>query len=292
MQSKIVDSKSIIHSNAIIDENYQIISADEEFFCFAGPTIRLITDAIHQVDLDDFLYVAERLNAFEEKSMVLRIQRYDNTYRWCLLNISKLQIPINNKEHIHIDISDILNLNNHYMALTRVFETDKDKFIYTGLADYKQVLETARKEIDELQNGQTHLVLFTIDHVEDIRKQYGDDFYKSMLNEISTEMVQYVGERGIVSRYQDNGFLIMLKNVGNESHVRSFLEATRAKLRWMFATRDASLKLTFTVATSECPRNGKVYANIEKKLFKAYEISQNKGGNNYVIYKEELHGEI
>lgn len=292
MQSKIVDSKSIIHSRAIIDENYQIISADEEFFRFAGPTIRLITDAIHQVDMDDFLYVTERLNAFEEKSMVLRMQRYDNTYRWCLMNISKLQVNIDGAEHINIDISDIINLNNHYIALTRVFETDKDKFIYTGLADYTEVLETARKEIDELQNGQTHLVLFTVDRLDDIRRQYGEDFYKTMMNEISTEMVQYVGNRGIVSRYHDNGFLIMLKNVGNESHVRSFLEASRAKLRWMFASRESSLRLTFTIATSECPRNGKVYDNIEKKLFKAYEISQNKGGNNYVIYKEELHGEL
>lgn len=292
MQNKIVDSKSIIQSKAIIDENYQIISADEEFFRFAGPTIRLITDAIHQVDMDDFLYVVERLNAFEEKSMVLRIQRYDNTYRWCLMNISKLQINIDGTEHINIELSDIINLNNHYIALTRVFETDKDKFIYTGLADYTEVLDTARKEIDELQNGQTHLVLFTVDHLEDIRKQYGEDFYKTMMNEISTEMVEYVGDRGVVSRYQDNGFLIMLKNVGNESHVRSFLEASRAKLRWMFASRESSLRLTFTIATSECPRNGKVYKNIEKKLFKAYEISKNKGGNNYVIYKEELHGEL
>lgn len=292
MQNKIVDSKSIIHSKAIIDENYQIISADEEFFRFAGPTIRLITDAIHQVDMDDFLYVVERLNAFEEKSMVLRIQRYDNTYRWCLMNISKLQVNIDGAEHINIELSDIINLNNHYIALTRVFETDKDKFIYTGLADYTEVLDTARKEIDELQNGQTHLVLFTVDHMEDIRKQYGEDFYKSMMNEISTEMVEYVGDRGIVSRYHDNGFLIMLKNVGNEGHVRSFLEASRAKLRWMFASRESSLRLTFTIATSECPRNGKIYNNIEKKLFKAYEISKNKGGNNYVIYKEELHGEI
>lgn len=292
MQNKIVDSKSIIHSKAIIDENYQIISADEEFFRFAGPTIRLITDAIHQVDMDDFLYVVERLNAFEEKSMVLRIQRYDNTYRWCLMNISKLQVNIDGAEHINIELSDIINLNNHYIALTRVFETDKDKFIYTGLADYTEVLDTARKEIDELQNGQTHLVLFTVDHMEDIRKQYGEDFYKSMMNEISTEMVEYVGDRGIVSKYHDNGFLIMLKNVGNEGHVRSFLEASRAKLRWMFASRESSLRLTFTIATSECPRNGKIYNNIEKKLFKAYEISKNKGGNNYVIYKEELHGEI
>lgn len=292
MQDKISESKSIIHTKAIIDENYRIISGDEDFFRFVGPTIRLLTDAVHQVDMDDFVYVVERIHAFEEKHMVIRLQRYDNTYRWCLLTISRSEVNIDDTSYINIDISDILNLNNHYLALTKVVETDKDKFIYTNLDEYTKVLEAARKEIDELQNGQTHLMIFTVDRLDEIRKKYGEEFVSTMMNEMSTELVEYVGVRGMVARFHDNGFMMLLKNVGNESNVRSFLEASRAKLRWMLASRESSLKLTFTIATSECPRNGKVYDNIEKKLFKAYEIAQNKGGNNYIIYKEELHGEI
>lgn len=292
MQEKVVESKNIIHTRAIMDENYKIISADEDFFRYVGPTIRMMTDAVHQVDMDDFVYVVERINEFEEKSMVLRIQRYDNTYRWCLLTVSKSQVNIGGTGHINIAFSDIINQNNHYMALTRVFETDKSKFIYSGLEDYTKALEAARREIDERKSGQTHLMLFTIDRLDEVRKEYGEEFYHAMMNEMSTELVEFVGDRGMVSRYQDNGFLIMLKNVGNESNVRSFLEASRAKLCWMLASRETSLKLTFTIATSECPRNGKVYDSIEKKLFKAYEIARNKGGNSYVIYKEELHGEI
>lgn len=292
MQDKVTESKSIIHTKAIIDENYRIISGDEDFFRFVGPTIRLLTDAVHQVDMDDFVYVVERIHTFEEKHMVIRLQRYDNTYRWCLLTISKSQVNIDGTGHINIAVSDILNLNNHYLALTKVVETDRNKFIYTNLDEYTKVLEAARKEIDELQNGQTHLMIFTIDRLEEIREKYGEEFVSTMMNEMSTELVEYVGARGMVARFHDNGFMMLLKNVGNESNVRSFLEASRAKLRWMLASREASLKLTFTIATSECPRNGKVYDNIEKKLFRAYEIAQNKGGNNYIIYKEELHGEI
>lgn len=292
MQDKVVDSKSIIHTRAVIDEDYRIISADENFFRFVGPTIRLLTDVIHQVDMDDFVYVVEQVNAFEENSMVVRIQRYDNTYRWCLLTISRSQISIDGKQHINIGLSDILNLNNHYMALTRVFETDKSKFIYTNLDDYTKVLEAARKEIDVLQNGQTHLVLITVDRLDEIREKYGEEFYSSMMNEMASELVAHVGERGMVSKYEEKGFLILLKNVGNESNVRSFLESCSTKLCWMLVSREASLKLTFTIGTSECPRNGRVYDNIEKKLFRAHEIGQKKGGNNYIIYKEELHGEL
>lgn len=292
MQDKVVESKSIIHTRAIMDENYQIISADENFFRFVGPTIRTMTDAIHQVDMDDFVYTVERINAFEEKNMVLRIQRYDNTYRWCLLTISKSQVSIDGTGHMNIAFSDIINLNNHYAALTRVLEKDRSTYIYSNLNDYSEALLAARKEIDELKNGQTHLMLFTIDKLDAIRKEHGEEFYTAMMNEMSTELVEFVGDRGMVARYNGDGFMIMLKNVGNESNVRSFLESSRAKLCWLLASSESPLKPTFTIATSECPRNGKVYDNIEKKLFKAYEIAQHKGGNNYVIYKEELHGEL
>lgn len=292
MQDKVVESKSIIHTKAVMDENYHIISADENFFRFVGPTIRLMTDVVHQVDLDDFVYVAERIDAFEEKSMVVRLQRYDNTYRWCLLTVSLSQVSLEGKRHLNIGVSDILNLNNHYMALTRVFETDKNKFVYSELDDHTKVLAAAKKDIEELHSGQVHLVLLTIDRLEEIRKEYGEEFYHSMMNEMSTELMEYVGGRGMVARYEENGFLILLRNVGNESNVRSFLESTRAKLCWMLVSREASLKLTFTIATAECPRNGRIYDRIEKKLFRAHEIGRRKGGDNYIIYKEELHGEL
>ena len=48
-----------------------------------------ISDAIHQVDIDDFINVSNNLRIGQSKSMVLRMKRVDNSYRWVLMDIKK-----------------------------------------------------------------------------------------------------------------------------------------------------------------------------------------------------------
>lgn len=292
MQNIGMDNKNIIHSKGIMDENYAIVSADEELYCFLGPTIKLITDAIHQVDMDDFLYVLERLNTFAVKSMVLRIRRYDNTFRWCLVTVEKSQVNVDGKEHINIEISDIINLNNHYLALTKAFDTAKMDFRYQDLMSPDVIFEMARHEIDDVGENQIHLLLFGIDRADEMKESLGKELFDNILDEISTEIVKFVGERGHVAHYDGNRFLILLRNVGNESNIRSFLESSRTKIRWMYVSRSSALNMEFTIGVSECPRNGKSFDIVQKKLFRAYELAVNKGGHCYIIYKEELHGEL
>lgn len=293
MHNRSMDNKNIIQSKGIIDENCKIISADEEFYRFVGPNISLITDAIHQVDIDDFIYVLENLNPFAPKSMVIRIRRFDNTFRWCLATITKSDVEIEDKIHINVELSDILNLNNHYLALTKAINTQKSECKYENLIDNNEFLERARVEIDEVVDNQVNLFCIGIDNYEDIISNFGQDFYQKMLDEVSTELVEFVGERGDVARSNEGQFMIMLKNVGSESNLRSFIESTRSKIRWMYVSKNSALNINFTIATSEYPRNGGNFDIIHKKLVRAYEYGRNnKGGNCYVIYKEEIHGEI
>lgn len=286
------DNRNMIHSKAIIDDNYVIKSADEEFYSFIGPNIRLITDAIHQVDIDDFINVVEHLNVFAPKNMVLRIRRADNTYRWCLMSLSKEVNSVNNNEHINIEISDIINLNNHYLALTRVFEVKKNEIRYSELMHSEELFEKVRSMMESETPPQIDLILLSIDDKSIIKNKYGEDFLKKMLDEIATELCDFVGERGFVSEFSDERYIIMLRNVGNEGNLRAFLESTRAKLKWKYVNRTDSINLSFTFAISETPRNGKDFELIKKKLLKAYDIAVSRGNGHYIIYKEELHGEL
>lgn len=292
MQKSLNENKNIIHSKGIIDENCVLISADEEFFRFIGPNIKVFTDSIHQVDLDDFLYVLEQLNAFAPKNLVLRIRRFDNTYRWCLVTISKSQFNINGTEHIEVEISDVINLNNHYMALTKIFNENKEEYAYEKLMSHNELFDIVSKEISTENTNQISLIYFGIDNTDEMIKNYGRDFYKKKLDEISTELIAFVGERGKVAKSENGNLLVMLKNVGNESNLRSFIESSRSKIRWMYVSRNSAFNINFTIGVAETPKNGKTFDVLIKKLNKAYELAGKKGGNCYVIYKEEIHGEI
>lgn len=293
MHNRSMSNKNIINCKGIIDENCKIISADEEFFRFVGTNISVLTDSIHQVDIDDFIYVLENLNPFAPKSMVIRVRRFDNTFRWCLATITKSEVEIEEKTHIEVELSDILNLNNHYLALTKAINTQKSECTYASLIDNNEFFQRARVEIDEVKDNQVNLFCIGIDNFEDIINRFGQEFYQKMLDEVSTELVEFVGERGDVARSENGQFMVMLKNVGNESNLRSFIESTRSKIRWMYVSKNSALNINFTIATSEYPRNGNNFDIIQKKLIRAYEYGRiNKGGNCYVIYKEEIHGEI
>lgn len=291
MLNQSIQNKSIINSRGVISTDYKIVHADEAFYKFVGPTIQFFTDSVHQVDMDDFVYVVESLNAFEEKSIVLRMRRYDNTFRWCLVTLNKLEITLDGVEHISFEVSDIINLNNHYLALTRNVKTNTLEYKYDELISENELFEQAKADI-ELQSDQVNMIILEIFKAKDIIAEYGKDYFNKMLDEITTELYEIIGQRGKVSKYNENAFLLVLKNIGNESNIRSFLEALRSRLRWKYISQNASMNLSFDMATAEYPRNGKDFDAIQKKLFKAIDIAHNKGSACYIIYKEELHGEL
>lgn len=58
-----------------------------------------ISDAIHQVDIDDFINVSNNLRIGQSKSMVLRMKRVDNSYRWVLMDIKDFICPITTRKN-------------------------------------------------------------------------------------------------------------------------------------------------------------------------------------------------
>ena len=103
----------LIDGNAIIDSNFTIITANEDFYRFIGmSTFYTLTDIIHQVDLDDFVEVANSLHPGANKSMVLRMKRVDNSFRWMLIHIQRDVIKTTTNdtdpfEYLSITVSDI-----------------------------------------------------------------------------------------------------------------------------------------------------------------------------------------
>lgn len=292
MQNFSMDNKNIIDCKCIIDENYRIISADEELFRFIGPTVRIFTDSVHQVDVDDFVYTIDRLNEFDVRNMVVRVRRFDNTYRWVLLQVHSVNVNLGDCRHINLELSDIINLNNHYKALTKEENKDVVSVKFNDLPQAQIIYDYASIEMNNEVEQQVNLICFSVDHHEFILHNYGESFYQQMLDDIAQELISFVGDRGKVGRIDGNRFLVMLKNVGNESNLRSFVESSRSKIKWMYFSKNADLNISFTISIAESPRNGKDIDILKKKLKKAYDIAQNKGGNCYIIYKEELHGEI
>ena len=120
MEKNIIEKYELIDGHAIIDMNYNIITANEEMYRFIGiSTMTSILESIHQVDLDDFMDVAHHLRQDQEADMVIRMRRSDNSYRWILLHIAHFQFVStdNSFEYFELSASDILALKKQNATL-------------------------------------------------------------------------------------------------------------------------------------------------------------------------------
>lgn len=186
METNVIEKYDLIDGIAIIDQNFIIITANEIFYRFVGlATNYTITDIIHQVDLDDFIDVANSLRPNTCKSMVLRMKRVDNSFRWMLLKVRKRSITDNNKilqEYLELNISDIMTM-------------DKQNESYREtLINYSHLL-ALQGEVVFCYNRETHIINlynFIDNSLISILEQHIQDFEHNYVNNgfISTDTIE------------------------------------------------------------------------------------------------------
>lgn len=139
MKHNYLDNYELVNGYALIDTDFRLITANEKMYKFLGAVRKAaISDAIHQVDIDDFINVSNNLRIGQSKSMVLRMKRVDNSYRWVLMDIKRLYMSNNHKkEYLELNISDVIGLKNHTnhlnedIGIYRRVLSINDKLVYT-----------------------------------------------------------------------------------------------------------------------------------------------------------------
>lgn len=126
MGSNFFEEYELIDGWAIVDNSFEIISANETYYRFVGISrCYTLTDVIHQVDLDDFIEVANSLKTDMTKSVVIRMRRVDNSYRWVLMDVrrSELHSHVKNSpenkiyEYLELKMSDIKTMRSENARL-------------------------------------------------------------------------------------------------------------------------------------------------------------------------------
>ena len=102
MEKNIIEKYELIDGHAIIDMNYNIITANEEMYRFIGiSTMTSILESIHQVDLDDFMDVAHHLRQDQEADMVIRIHTAGFFFTLHIFSLCQRTIRLNILNCLH-----------------------------------------------------------------------------------------------------------------------------------------------------------------------------------------------
>lgn len=200
METNAIEKNDIIDGKAIVNRNFEIVTANEEFYRFIGiAKYYSIINVIHQVDMDDFIDVVNSLRVGQDKNMVIRMKSIDNSYHWVLLNVRREENA--NKltdEYIVMHVSDIISMKKqndvfrntiqnfrHIMAMENelffTYDYKKDVFLINTFIDneifnrFSATLEEARK--------------YFLDHDYIPRESYGE--YEGFFDDIRTGVVSY-----------------------------------------------------------------------------------------------------
>lgn len=417
-----MDKYELIDGTAIINNKFVIINANESLYKFMGvATFYSIIDIIHQVDLDDFVDVANGLRINAEKTMVIRMKRFDNSFRWMLTKVKRISTSFEEnagKEFIEITVSDIMalekqrisfretlfttnsvlpldgeiyytydcqtkiiifssyvdnqltemsecpiqnwldalvdeqssqsdsafevialqndflhckseffhHLQSNYFSSSNDFENLEIKGVVLmeqmqpkailgsirntdvfGLGYTKHTYEHSRHSellsFDEVSNYVTenialnpkcemNLILMQIDDFDQLTRQLGEKATEAFYDSIIFTAKELVGYRGVVGEYKKGILYIAIKNIASELNTRAFVESLRSNIAWNHRLLDGTISHTSSIGISRRPTNASNYETLLKMAARALDIANEKGHNRFIIYINNLHGNI
>ena len=268
-----IDEYELTNGYAVVDRNFSIVTANEPMYLFLGMSKHYsIMDAIHQVDIDDFIDVANSLRPEIKKSMCIRMRRIDNSYRWVIVDIEKKVIPnTDSSEYLELHISDVLVIRELNKKLQQQIKAFKN--------------ETAENRNLLIMKPEPAII-------EQFKATHTDDECHRITYVIEDTILKAIDDRGVLGCLNDFKYIIAIKNINKEVKLRAFLEHIRTQISWHCKFIDSSYNIEFSIGIGRYPDNGKDLDLIKKKIQKAINMARSKGGNRYIIYKEFLHGEI
>jgi len=197
-----MEKYELVEGHAIIDENYCVITANEQFYRFLGNTTSAISliESIHQVDAEDFMDVCQRLKEDKTVDMVLRIRRADNSYRWILIQITKFtfQSELNTFEYLELNASDIFALKrqneilqNNVMNFRHILAMENEMFfVYDYNAHTFQINNFIDNEIHNFLDMNINALNDKIDREHLIDESTLDE-YNAFCNDMKHGILSY-----------------------------------------------------------------------------------------------------
>lgn len=162
----------------------------------------------------------------------------------------------------------------------------------TGLLNKSAILDIARTAIAEKKHEQVFFVMLDLDNFKMVNDTYGHMLGDKVIKRIAEILKMDVKQNGWVGRFGGDEYFLVLYDLGGEGDLRAILASICNNVENCFKDKFDGFNLSCSIGVSEYPRNGQDFDLLFKKADRGLYIAKKKGKKRYIIYKEELHGEI
>lgn len=162
----------------------------------------------------------------------------------------------------------------------------------TGLLNKKAILNLARTAVEEKKYNQVFLVMIDLDNFKMVNDNYGHMIGDKVIKNIADILKLNVKQHGWTGRFGGDEYFAVLYDLGGEGDLRAILGSIMYNIENCYRDKFDGFNLSCSIGVSEYPRNGDNFDLLFKKADRGLYIAKKKGKKRYIIYKEELHGEI
>ncbi len=160
----------------------------------------------------------------------------------------------------------------------------------TELMNRSAVIKNAKKQLEKKPEYTINIVILNLDGFRNINNTHGHVLGDEILYETGRIIKTEIGSRGIAGRIGGDEFMMVLEGTVDEIDLRCILRAIRTKTELSFAGRN--IKITCSMGIASYPKDSSEYDELFALANLGLRIAKQKGGNRYVIYDREKHGEL
>ena len=141
------------------------------------------------------------------------------------------------------------------------------------------------------------LIILDIDNFKQINDNYGHQIGDRILQETAKNIIEYVGDSGLVGRYGGDEFIIVDKDHTDYDSMHKFLTDLYMDVNVNVLRKDLKIDqmqifITGTIGTANFPNDATDYDDLFNKADKALYRGKMKGRNCFIIYVHEKHKDI
>lgn len=160
----------------------------------------------------------------------------------------------------------------------------------TRILNKKSITEYAVKNVKP--GNQAAVVIVDLDYFKNINDTYGHLFGDQVIKASADIMKNVVSGSGMAGRIGGDEFLIIVKDYGDESGLRSYLRSIKSNISRLFLDRVGENRISCSIGAAQCGVDSNDYNELFRIADKALYIAKQKGRNRFVIYDVEKHGQF
>ncbi len=140
--------------------------------------------------------------------------------------------------------------------------------------------------------GQVAIVMIDVDNFKMVNDTYGHLFGDKVIIAVAEVIKKTVGENGAAGRVGGDEFMVVVRDFVDEVGLRNYLRTIKTNVASLFQDKLGVNRVSCSIGASRSGIDSNQYKELVRIADKALYIAKQKGGNRFIIYSEEKHGQF